>query len=126
MKFFDYIFYRVCLAYSNTKDSPEFTAVCTVAATQCFAFLDFFMLVAMFKQDKSVLNLPIVIVVAISLLVFNYIRYIHRANVNYATLKERWKNESKKFEKGIAVLVFIIVSTGIFFGLAIYLGSKKW
>lgn len=127
MKFFDYIFYRVCFKYSSIKDSGfEFRAACIVAAIQCFAILDLFMLLAIIKQDKSVLNLSIVIVVVLFSLVFNYIRYIYRENITYVILKERWENESKKFEKGIAVLFFIVASTVIFFGLAIYLGSKKW
>lgn len=84
------------------------------------------MLIAIIKQDKSVLNLTIVITIVVFLLVFNYIRYLYLENLTYSILKEKWANESKKNEKGMAVLFFIIVNTGIFFGLAIYLGSKKW
>lgn len=127
MKFFDYLFYRIAFAYFNTKDtSPEFAAVCIVSVMQSFAILDFIMLLAIAKHDKTVLNLTIVIAVCVFFLVFNYIRYIYQEKITYAVLKERWENESKKSEKGIAVLFFVIVSTVIFFGLAIYVGSKNW
>lgn len=57
---------------------------------------------------------------------FNYIRYIYREKSNYIILKEKWNSESKQFEKGILVIIFIVIVIVLFFGLAIYLGDKKW
>lgn len=64
MRFFDYLYYRVCKAYSSTIDSsPEFASVSVISTMQCFIVLTCFMILALIKKNKSVLNLPIVIVI---------------------------------------------------------------
>lgn len=125
MKFFDYIYYRVCLAYSGIKDTGfEFRAACIVAATQCFTILTVLWFIEAITQNKSLTNLTIVIVIAVFFLVFNYIRYIYRESNNYTNLKGRWCNEKNSSIKGLLVLSYILFTTVITFGLAIYIGSK--
>lgn len=127
MKFFDYVFYRVCKAYSRTKDSsPEGAAVGVVSAMQCFTVLSFFMIVAIFKQNKRVLNLPIVITIMLFFLIFNYFRHIYKEDNNYEILKNKWSSEPNSYRRGVLIVIYIIITTAIFIGLAIYLGNKKW
>lgn len=123
LKLFDYIFYRVCAAYSKTKDSsPEGAAMCVVSLIQCLVILDLFFVFALLQKDRSIVNYPIAIVTAIFIIVFNYIRYIYREKQSYQVLEEKWQNESQKKEKGALVLFVIAFSLAIFIGLAIYTG----
>ena len=41
-------------------------------------------------------------------------------------MKERWANESQTSTKGTLVVLYVIFSVLLVFGLVIYLGSKKW
>jgi flagellar biosynthesis protein FlhB len=127
LKFFDYVFYRVCKAYSSTKDSsPEGTAFCVVAGIQGFNIFSCFMIVEVVKQHKSILKSIIVIFIAVILLVFNYVRYIYYENNNYQILREKWGNEKHKSINGILVLLYVIISTLSCIGLAIFLGTKNY
>lgn len=126
MYFGDYIYYRVCKAYSKTKDSsPEGAAVCIISGVQGFNIITCFMLLALIERDKSVLNLFIVIIIIGFFLIFNYIRYIYRGNNNYKLMREKWDMEPNATKKGVVVILYIIISVALFIGLAIYLGSKK-
>ena len=44
----------------------------------------------------------------------------------YKELEKKWMNETKKFKKGILVVIYIILSFLLTLGLAIYSGNKKW
>lgn len=127
MNFFDYAYYRICRAYSRTRDSnPEGAAVCVIAGMQGFNLISVFMFFAAIERDKSILNLLIVIIIIVFFLVFNYIRYIYRENNNYEVMREKWDSEVNINKKGIIVVFYVIISIVLFIGLAIYLGSKKW
>jgi len=115
-KFFDYIFYRVCKAYSSTKSSsPEFGAVCITSATQAFNIISFLMIIEVVNQKKNILNTAINVGIIVFFLVLNYIRYIYRDSNNYASMKERWSNENKEFPKGVFVIIFISFYSGFSF-----------
>jgi hypothetical protein len=125
MKFFDYVFYRVCKAYSTTKDSsPEGAAVGVVATVQAFNILTCIIIYDIINKHKS-LNKFIALISIIFFLVFNYYRYIYKDRNNYKILKEEWTNEVYSYRNGVFVTIYIILSIGLFFGLAIYLGSQK-
>lgn len=125
--FFDYIFYRVCKAYSRTKDSsPEVSAFCLVALMQFFNILSILMVFAIIIKDKSFFSKIFGGCIVIVLMILSYIRYVYKENKNYKILSEKWRNESKSRKKGMIVLIYIILSVIINFGLAIFLGNKDW
>jgi hypothetical protein len=127
LTFFDYIYYKVCKAYASVKDSgPEFTAACVVALMQYLNFFSCFELIELIKHDKTILNKFIVIIGMAFFLVFNYIRYVYSEKNNYDVLKTRFEDELNSYRKGVLVTIYIIVSTVLAVGLAIYIGSKKW
>lgn len=125
--FFDYIYYRVCKAYTGTIDSnPEGAAFVIVSLMQSFTVFVSFMLLAIITQNKSVFNLPIVVIVTIFFYVFNYIRYIYKEDRSYKVLENKWGKDNNAFIKGVFVLIYILFTSILFIGLAIYLGGKKW
>jgi hypothetical protein len=129
IRFFDYLYYRVCKAYSGTKDSsPEFGAVCVVAAMQAFNILSCIFLFGIILHDKSFLSKFFAGSIITVLVIYNYIKYIYKENNNYSIMKERYMNETTilKERKGTFTLLYIIVSFSLFLGLAIYIGGKKW
>ena len=124
--FFDYLFYIVYRAYSKTKDSsPAMAAVCVVSAMQGFNLLSCLMIYCVISHDKSIASTLLFGGVGIFLIIFNYIRYIYKENKNYKIRDENSSRNIKNLKEFLTVF-YIIVSTVLFFGLAIYLGSKKW
>jgi hypothetical protein len=128
LHFFDSVYYRVCKAYSSTRDSsPEFAAVCVVALMQAFNLLSFAILFEIVVKNKSLTKLEFVSPIII-FVVFNYIRYIYKENNNYTVIKERCMSESPDLRNrnGTIVLLYIIGSFSVFIGLDVYIGGKKW
>lgn len=126
MKFFDYVFYRVCKGYmQNAEKGAEGSAMALLSLVQAFNIFSILMLIGIIIQKKSILNKGIGLFILISLYVLNYIRYIYRENNNYQVLKSQW--ESQGFQENKGILVFAYISLSIISGLilAIYLGSKK-
>jgi hypothetical protein len=83
------------------------------------------MVIGIILENKAILSKLMVIVVIIVLFIINGFRY---NRLTYAMLKERWGNEpiDRKIKRKLWVLFYIVFSSIIFFGLAIYLGSKPW
>jgi hypothetical protein len=129
LKFFDYVFYRVCKAYSSSKDdSPEFAAVCILAGMQSFNILSLVMIFVLIQHDKSIISKYLVVFLIIGVIIINYRKYIFKESNNYRVLKERYFNESirSKNKNGIVALLYIIISSFLFLGLVIFLGTKRW
>jgi len=127
MKFFDYIFYRICKAYKGTSDkSPDTAASAIISIIQIMNICSILMLIELNIQEKTLLNKADGIVIILFILIFNHIRYLYRDNNSYNTLQLRWLNDRQEFKKGVLVLMYILLSIIISLGLAIILGSKKW
>ena len=84
------------------------------------------MIIAMIKQDKSVLNGTIAFITFSFLSVINYIRYLYRENNNYKVMQEKWDNEKNFDRKGLIVTAYILCSVLAFVVLAIFSGTKKY
>ena len=127
MIFFDYVFYRVCKAYLQTKStSPEATAAIIVAVMQCFNIVSIAMLIEIVRHEKSILSKTVVVVLVMLLMTINYMRYVYKVTHGYKVMSERYVNERRYTTKGTLVLLYIIFSTGLAFGLAIFEGYQTW
>jgi hypothetical protein len=126
-RFFDYVFYKVSKGYSKTIDSnPYMAGVSVLSAVQSFNLISILFLYSVMKHDKSIVSKLLFATICIVLVVVNYIRYIYKENRNYDIMNKRWSDESKKKLKGFLIIVYILLSTFLFFGLAIYLGKQKY
>jgi hypothetical protein len=123
LKFFDFIFYRVCTWYTNNKSrSPEFGATCVVSALQGLNVITLLLLFEILNQKKSIPDFFYIAPISL-FLILNYIKYVYRENRSYAVLKEKYQDENRK---NILVTIYFLVTVILSFGLVIYLGSKKW
>lgn len=128
MNFFDYIFYRVCKAYSKSKDSsPEGTAMVVISMMQGLNIISCEFIYEVITQNKNPLSNYVLVGMGVLLMIFNYTRYIYKEDRSYKILSERWVNEPKvlKVKNGILTTLYIIISLCLSIGLAIYLGGKK-
>ena len=126
LSFFDYTYYIVCKWYLARKSSnPEFGAVCVISGLQAFNVISIFLFIEVLSRNKNILAKPFFIAPIVILLIANYIQYIYKENKSYVTLKEKFTKENTKSQKIVSTIYFL-ASLILCFGLAIYVGSKKW
>jgi hypothetical protein len=127
MILFDYLYYRICRAYSHSRStSPEATSACIVALIQTFNIVSILMLIGIMRHDKKIISKTFAVGIFLMFLVFNYIRYVYKTTNDFKVMSERYNNEINRTTKGTYVLLYIIVNFGLFLGLAIYGGSQKY
>lgn len=124
--FFDYAYYRICKAYYKTRDSnPKIAGLCIITLMHFFNILSLFCLFCISIHEKIYINKLLALLVILTLMILNGIHY---NKFHYGILQDRWQEEDRETQvrKGGMVVAYIILSTVIGIGLAIYLGSKKW
>lgn len=124
MQFFDYTYYKICEFYSKYEKVSETTGLIVLAMMYNFNLLSLFFLFSIIVNTNIHFSILLIIILYIILVVLNGIRY---NKISYGILEKRWQDEDKnvRLKKSCLVLAYIILSTIIFFGLAIYHGSKK-
>ncbi|BEH00060.1 hypothetical protein BSYN_23240 [Bacteroides sedimenti] len=128
LKWFDYIYYRIYLAYSKTKDpDPWLYAINIVTVVQVFNFLLPPLCVIRISYSNyfnpnydKLVKLCLVLLSGV-LWIHNYYRYKKKT---YEYLFKIWVNENKitKRRNGYFVLLYILIS---FFAPIIYIFIKK-
>jgi hypothetical protein len=108
------------------SSSPEFTSAWIVAIMQGFNIVSALMFIGIIRHDKSLLNKTFAVVLFLLFLTINYVRYVYREANNYKAMNERYKGVKRQPIKGVLVLLYIILSTGLFLGLAIYGGAQNY
>jgi len=125
-RFFDYIFYLTYKGYSKAIDNgPEMAAVVVLSCVQSFNLLSGVLIFCLISHDKSLASKFLMGVVYVIFIVANYVRYIYKENRNYKVTNEKATESNKRLKVFFAV-IYLISSTVLFFGLAIYLGNKKY
>jgi hypothetical protein len=126
LEFFDYVYYKSVKFYSKTdKAGAGITGLSVMSLMHFCNIYSIFMVVCLLvNKNIDVGKLSVLALLAL-LLIANFIRY---NKLTYGLLKERWDNEDKKLKrrKGWLVVLYICSSFIMCFGLAIYLGGKKW
>jgi len=130
LDFFDYIFYKFySLYYKKERDesSSRTGALLIISLLHTFNLLTVIFFIFIITHQKPIINKFYGLIPLILFIVFNGIRY-NKDKYDYKVLEEKWNNEqiTRKFKKEILVALYVILSFLFFFGLAIYLGSKKW
>jgi ABC-type Fe3+ transport system permease subunit len=114
MSWFDYVYYRVYVAYQKKDPDPWMYA--TSLVTVC-PLLNLFIIDTIFEYFTNTyiaasLGKPILYVIAATALVLNYRKYGYNNQRSYQKFHARWKDEPKKLrrKRGIWVLVYILAS----------------
>ena len=126
-QFFDFIYYKISCWYMRAEDkSAEATASALVSMFQAFNLLTLGMILSLFWKIDFSLNKLFVLVLAILLMVFNYFRYEYRDN-NFRKIGEKWNTLTitKMNSWTGCIIAYLVLSTILFIGLAIYLGSTR-
>jgi hypothetical protein len=124
--FFDYVFYKSCNLYAKKNpDGAGLSGLSVLVLMHVFNLLSILFLVSIILENKRFINKFLVLALFVFLFIVNGIRY---NKITYVSLKERWDCEDKnrKNKRQALVLIYIIGSVALLFGLAIYLGSKAW
>lgn len=128
LRFFDYLYYATCQFY-NKYEGPKsnfgVSALIIVALAQGMNLSAIFFGICLIAQKKFAISKILVGFLAILLLIVNGFRY---NRLNYQVLDKRWGDEDKgkKDKKRKLFFIYVVFSIALSFGLAIYLGSKKW
>lgn len=114
MTWFDYVYYRVYIAYQKRKDpDPCIYARAIVTLVQCMNFFipmvileDIFQLYTLPETKKAK---PFLIIFMLIILVLNYRRYKIK---NFEKLNKIWSDESKRVRRirGWLVMIYILLS----------------
>jgi ABC-type amino acid transport system permease subunit len=115
MIWFDYVYYRVYVAYQKRKEpDPYMYATSIVALCQC---LNFFIIDTIFKYFTNMyitalLGKPILVIIMFIVLGLNYRRYDHNNKRSYRKFHSIWKNEPKdvRHKRGWLVMIYILAS----------------
>jgi hypothetical protein len=80
-----------------------------------------------FMRQKSYFTKTVILAVAIFFQITTYIRYVHKGKNSFLIVEQRWLTlkENQRYRVRIFSFLYIFFSVLFFFGLAIYLGSKK-
>lgn len=123
MLFFDYLYYRTYLFYLKRKDSVPGPSTLSVVVVMQLANLTSIIFIASVIYGRLLfINKSVAVFLFIFTLIINGIYY--KKN-NFDKLADKWRNEESglKNKRGIGIVIYIILSLVLFFGLAIYLGS---
>lgn len=125
MLFFNYLYYRVYLFYVAKKDSiPGPSALAIVVLLQIVNLISILFLSSIIYGQALLINKGIAIILFVITLIINAIYY--KKN-NFDKLSKKWQNEdfALRRKRGVGVILYIVISLFLFFGLAIYLGAKN-
>jgi len=129
-KFFDLIFYHLYKFYAKYKKRGAMSSAAgIIGGFQAMNVMMLLMVLALIYQTKIYFsNTPSMIGLIIFFQITTYIRYVYKETITPEIIKERWvsKTDSQKIQLRSFMVVYILLSSIGFFGLAIYLGSKKW
>ncbi len=127
--FFDYLCFWIYKAYKRGGDSsPEFLASSVISFLQtsniCSGIILYNVLT---KEQEPSFSKLIAVVLFISLVILNYIRYIWITKFSIDAIHNRWNLESDKYRTNSRFLqiAYVILSTSVFFGLILYFAVKK-
>ena len=124
LHFFDYVYYRSSKFYFDNKGtSSKISGLCVIVLMHVFNVGILFFLYCAISKTKPLIRVPIILFTLIFFFLLDGVRY---NKLNYEILFDKWKNEPYPHKKGALVIIYIISSSIVFFGLAIYLGTKKW
>ncbi len=125
--FFDFLCYSAYKLYGNfNDDGPEFAAALVVSGLQCFNIYSVVLLYGMITEIQYFTKVFGLCTFGV-LLIVNYIRYIQISKFSIEAIKAKWdmKTLSNQEDSRLLQGVYVIISIVTFFGLILYLASKK-
>lgn len=109
IRFFDYIFYRIYLAYKQKDDLPGPTASIVISIIQFFTLFSLFALLRLF-YDTPLPSKYYVLPLIGGIMIYNWYKY--ERNLNIEKFDNQWQDEEKSRKKrnGWLIVLYIILS----------------
>jgi hypothetical protein len=126
MIFFDFLYYEICKVYLKTIDSsPEFAAACICSLLECSVIWIAVNIYSIVTGDKFTINNAVIVIVSLSFIVINYVRYIYSEDSDYKVIKIKWEaqTEAKRIRYRVLLVIFCLLTTVGSLILTIYVGS---
>ncbi len=128
-KFFDYLFYKACEFYKKKEGGEGYRlgALLIIVVLQGFNVATIFLAAQVIAHAKIKVSTFQVIIYVVFFLVANGIKY-NNSKYDLDELRKRWGHEDERVrkKKQNIIIIYMVLSTALVFGLSIYLGSKKW
>ena len=125
MILFDFLYYFIYRFYSKKEKGAATSAAAIIGGLLATNFLAILMFASFFIPLS--LTKVFFIIVTIIFQVVTYIRYIYKEHNSIKSIEERWLKlkDSRKVKVRTFALLYTVLSIVVFFGLAIYLSSKR-
>lgn len=126
-KFFDYVYYSLYKYYSPKEKGAMASAASIVGGLQAGNVLSIYMLPSVFMPDWDSINVTLFLIITFFFQVLTYIIYVYKEKVKVDEYEKLWeiKSEAEKTKYRVLRSLYIALSFGVFFGIAIYLGSRN-
>ena len=124
MIFFDYLYYRFCKFYYNHGDSgARISSLAVISVLQLFNIFTISFALSLLLPKFIISKLYAVILYAV-LLILNGLRY---NKLDYELLDKKWagEEEPRRKKKNVSLIIYIVASTMVCVGMAIFLGSSN-
>ena len=118
MEFFDYVYYKLCQFYDRSKkgSGAGLSGLASLSLLQLLNLISILALLFQLSHYYIYINKSWFVIPAFALIVLNGIRY---NKLNYAVLRERWKNENEITKKKSKRYVFMYVTSTIMVAIAV-------
>jgi hypothetical protein len=129
MSLFDFLYYSIAKAYAAYKEKgAQSSSAGVIGGFQTINILTILMLIGLSLHQKLGGNKVLAIAIFLVFQVTTYIRYIYKEDNSIESIERKWLSKSEFTRKRLRIYLWLygILSVLFFFGLAIYLGSKKW
>jgi hypothetical protein len=125
LNFFDYLYYCTRTFYSENKERGSgVSALAVVALMQTLNISSIYFLYCLISETRVNVSKSIIVGLYFCFIVLNGVRY---SKLDPDIIKEKWEKEkdNHKIRLRTFLLIYVVLSITLSFGLAIYLGSRK-
>jgi len=126
-RFFDFLYYLIFRFYSSKERGASSSSAGIIGGLQAINILTVLMLISILFCRGKTLNKLIFFLVFVFFQIITYMRYVFNKSHSVQVIEERWVNTSEITKKRIQqfAAVYITFSILLFFGVAIFIGSRK-
>lgn len=126
-KFYDNLYYAIYEYYSHKEKGALASAAFIVGGLQASNVLSIVMLPRLVIPGWDSVNVIFFLIVLFFFQILAYIRYVYKEKVKVDEYEKQWesKPEAERTKYRVLRSLYIALSFGAFFGIAIYIGTKN-
>lgn len=128
MQFYDFLYYLIFKFYSNYNEKGvESTSAAIIGGFQTLNVVSIILIISLFYPQKIYFDKLIGVLLFLVFQIYTYIRYIYMDKYSIEFVEQKWFNKTERYRKRTRIIgvLYGIISLFGFFGLALFLGSRK-